>query len=180
MSDHATGADDLATLLARREHARPNRVTWVLLTLVVLTVGFIGGAFVEKRNGSSGTSLPGFAALRVAGGGPLAGAGGALPGGQGAAGALAGITTGTVKLVDGRNLYVTDAAGNTVKVVVPDTASVTSQLDASLTDLAAGTAVVIHGDAAADGTVTATSVSEETVPTIVATPSTAPIDQGDK
>jgi hypothetical protein len=183
MNDHAIESvddnDDLATLLARREHARPNRLTWVLLVLVVLTVGFIGGAFIEKRNASSGTA-PNFAALRGGGGfAGAGGAGGAAPGGQGAAAAPAGTTTGTVKLVDGQNLYVTDAAGNTVKVIVPDTASITSQVDASLTDLTAGTTVVINGEPGADGTVTATSVSEDATPTTVATPSPSPTIQGD-
>jgi hypothetical protein len=158
--------DDLSTLLARREHARPNRLTWTLLALLVLAVGFIGGALVEKRVGASETSLPDFAALAAAGGPPgalgttTAGAqGGLAPGG-----ALTGMTVGTVTLVDGTNLYITDSTGATVKVIVPATATVTAQSDVSLADLPAGTSVIVRGDAADDGTVTATSVAEGALP----------------
>ena len=177
MSD--TTDDDLATLLAKREHARPNRLTWALLVLLVLAVGFAGGAFVEKRTASTSSSLPDFAAL-MAGGGPPAGLGGNFPGGGASATGLADVTTGTVKLVDGTNLYITDADGNTVKVVVPESASVTSQSEASLTDLAPGSTVIIRGETADDGTVTATSVAEnapETAPP--SAPSSEPSPQGD-
>ena len=75
------------------------------------------------------------------------------------------MTLGTVKRVDGSNLYLTTAAGATVKVIVPETASVTSQADTALVDLTKGATVIVRGEAAPDGTVTATSVSEEgTVP----------------
>ena len=39
--------DDLPSLLRRREHARPNRVTWILLALLLVSAGFVGGAYVE-------------------------------------------------------------------------------------------------------------------------------------
>ena len=185
MSD--TTDDDLATLLAKREHARPNRLTWVLLVLLVLAVGFAGGAFVEKRNSSSSSGLPDFAALR--GGGDFAG-GGAFPGGALPGGATPGggtlvtsgaVTTGTVKLVDGTSLYITDADGNTVKVIVPETVPVTTQSETSLGDLAAGSTVIIQGETGDDGTVTATSVSEGALPdaATTTTPTSAPSSQGD-
>ena len=180
MSD--TTDDDLATLLAKREHARPNRLTWVLLVLLVLAVGFAGGAFVEKRNASSSSGLPDFAALR--GGGDFAG-GGAFPGGAVPGGGIvataSAVTTGTVKLVDGTSLYITDADGNTVKVVVPETVPVTTQSQTSLSDLSAGSTVIIRGETGDDGTVTATSVSEGAVPDTASTttPTSSPSPQGD-
>lgn len=186
MSD--TTDDDLATLLAKREHARPNRLTWVLLVLLVLAVGFAGGAFAEKRNSSSSSTLPDFAALSAGGfpgGGSFPG-GGAFPGGGTDSGGAAtdasgAVTTGTVKLVDGSSLYITDAEGNTIKVVVPASVPVTTQSPTSLGDLAAGSTVVVQGETAEDGTVTATSVSEGTVPRSpnTATASSAPSPQGD-
>lgn len=176
MSD--TTDDDLATLLAKREHARPNRLTWALLVLLVLAVGFAGGAFVEKRTASTSSSLPDFAAL-MAGGGPPAGLGGNFPGGG--ASAAGGVTTGTVKLVDGTSLYITDADGNTVKVVVPESVPVTTQSQTSLDDLVTGSTVIIRGETGDDGTLTATSVSEGGAPgaATTTTPSTAPSPQGD-
>ncbi len=152
--------DDLATLLARREHARPNKVTWTLLVLLILAVGFAGGAFVAKRTSNASSGLPDFAAMRGAGGPPT----GVMttPGGAIAAptDASADATVGTVKLVDGNNLYMTDADGNTVKVIVPETASVTSQVDSTLSELTAGTSVTVRGATAEDGTVTAESVTQ--------------------
>jgi hypothetical protein len=133
-SDDVLGAtvtsadDDLASLLLKREHARPNRVTWALLTLLVLAIGFAGGALAYDRFGpaASGSSggLPDFSAIGGFPGG-LPGApgstasgsstsGGASGGGNGNGGAPAGFTAGTVKLVDGDHLYLTDATGATV------------------------------------------------------------------
>jgi hypothetical protein len=187
----AGGGDDLAMLLARREHARPNRLTWGLLVLLVLATGFIGGAFAQKQFGPSGSSgVPDFAAL-MAGGGPPAGVG--FPGSGTGSGIVTGddtatggdTTTGTVTLVDGTNLYLTESSGSTVKVVVPPTASVTAQEDVALSELAAGTTVLVHGEAGIDGTVTATSVTQaEPVATPAGTstsppPSNGSTDQGD-
>ena len=147
--------ENLATLLAKREHARPNRITWALLTLLVLMVGFMGGAVASRTFGPPVAS--GFL-------GPLPAmpSGLALPGGGSTP---PGMTLGTVKRVDGSNLYLTTAAGATVKVIVPETASVTSQADTALVDLTKGATVIVRGEAAPDGTAMATSVSEEgTVP----------------
>ena len=74
------------------------------------------------------------------------------------------MTVGTVKLVDKQNLYVTTTAGETVKVSVPDTVTVTAQQEIALADLATGSTVIIRGTAATDGTVTAESVSEGSLP----------------
>lgn len=152
--------DDLASLLQRREHARPTRLTWVLLTLLVLTVGFIGGAFAGQQLGTSTSS--GGTAFAMPAGMPTS-----FPFGDAVAGDAAldpGMTTGTIKLVDGQNLYLTDSSGNTVKVLVPKTAAITSQETASLADLAVGTTVLVQGETATDGTVTATSVADAGLP----------------
>jgi hypothetical protein len=114
-------------------------------------------------------------------------------GGITAQGLPAGMTVGTVKLVDGQKLYVTDASGATVIVTVPATATVTSQAEIPLSGLSAGDSVVVRGEAAADGSVTATSVAEgalpggpaggpatsTTTPTSPTSASTAPSTQGE-
>ena len=43
--------DDLAVLLANASTPDPNRATWALLTLLVLTVGFVGGALAYRAYG---------------------------------------------------------------------------------------------------------------------------------
>lgn len=159
----SAGDDDLAALLARREKARPNRWTWALVGLLLVAVGFVGGAVVQKSFGSSSTTRSGFAGGFPSGGFTRSGetAGGTAS--ETDAGGLAppaGVTFGTVKLVDGTNLYVEDRSGQTIKVQVPDTATVTAPREVPLSDFAAGTTVVIRGEAAADGVITATSVSE--------------------
>jgi hypothetical protein len=168
------GDDDLATLLRKREHARPNRVTWVLLTLLVLTAGFVVGAFANQKFGSAANSsrtATGFPAGfpsgfpgAFPGGAPLGGAStGQAVGGSATAG-LANATVGTVKLIDGQNLYVTTTNGETVKVKVPAGTPVTSQKKVPLSDITAGATVIVRGEAGGDGTVSATSVSEGDLP----------------
>lgn len=158
--------DDLPTLLRRREHARPNRVTWVLLALLLVTLGFVGGALANQKLGatSGGGGANGFPVGLPTG--ATLGLDGASPFGD--------MTVGTVKLVDKQNLYVTTTSGDTVKVSVPDTVTVTAQQEADLADLAAGDTVIIRGTTANDGTVTAESVLEGSLPGV-----TAPTNQGE-
>lgn len=184
-ADPATTDDhDLATLLAKREHARPNRATWALLTLIVLAVGFVGGALTQRTWGTSSSSrsgLPDFSTMTgqlpgsfgtgstttdgsgststdgsgsTAAGGQDSGRGGfgGFPGG--------GATFGTIASVDGDTLTITDASGKTVTIKVPSSATVTANTEVSLADLAVGDTVVVRGETADDGTVTATTVTE--------------------
>lgn len=146
-----TNDDDLATLLARREHARPNRVTWVLLSLLLVAVGFAGGA-VAYRTWAPTTSLSGAvpgAAMPAAG---ISGGAGGTP--------FADMTVGTVTLVSKDRLYLEAADGTTVVVSVPDGTAVTAPRDIALTDLEEGATVVVRGEVGDDGTVTATSITE--------------------
>jgi hypothetical protein len=170
--------ENLATLLAKREHAKPNRATWVLLTLIVLAVGFVGGAFAQSTWGASTSStsgLPDFAAMGgtfpgAAGSSSTASAGtgttgatgnqqGGFPGGQGGFGG-GGMTFGTIASVDGNTLTVTDSSGKTITVAVPSSATVTANQEVSLAELAAGDTVIVRGETGDDGTITATSVTE--------------------
>ena len=68
------------------------------------------------------------------------------------------VTFGQVKLVDGDNLYVTNAQGNTVKVSAAS-AQITTSQPGTLNDLKPGETVIVQGQTAKDGTVNATSVS---------------------
>jgi hypothetical protein len=131
---------------------RPSRLTPVtggLLALAIAAVGFVGGALIEKgQTGSSGgAALPG--GLQVSGGGP-AGLAAAQSGG--------GTTFGTVANVTGRTLYVTDAQGNTIKVLTTKGSTVTRSASSKVGDVHPGDSVVIQGQQRRSGTVKAQSI----------------------
>lgn len=151
-------ADDLPALLARRERARPNRVTYALMAALLIVVGFLGGAYVAQRtglgDGDAATPFAGMPDLST-----LPGAGAGFAPGAGSAGAAVG-TTGTVTLVDQENLYLTATDGTVVKVRVAADVPVTAQADITLSDLKPGDSVTVQGEADAEGVIDATSVSE--------------------
>ena len=174
-------ADDLAALLAKRERAKPNRWTYLLGVGLVLVIGVVAGAWIGRTTApTSGPSFPagGFPGFRPGAGGaggagfpgagfpgagfPGAGFGGpGETGGSATAGSSGGsATSGTVKLIDGQNLYITDASGATVKVKVGATATVTSQSPSTLADIPVGATVTISGSTGPDGTITAQSVTQ--------------------
>ena len=109
--------------------------TRVLLVLIVLSVGFLGGALVDRWQRPSSSSqracasaLSQFRAGRGARGGSggsrrAAGAGGLRPASAVRRGG--GATIGTVKLVDGTNVYVQDTAGDDIKVTTSPSTQVT-------------------------------------------------------
>lgn len=56
MSDTTPSRDDqdLAKMLASRQRTTPNRVTWVLLALVLVLAGFAAGAFTHATWSDAG------------------------------------------------------------------------------------------------------------------------------
>ena len=160
------------TLLADLQKTRiTTPVTRVLLVLIVLAVGFLGGALVDRsqRSSSSSTSAQSLAsAFRRArnGGAGATGASGAS--GGGGLGALfggggGGATIGTVKLVDGDNVYVQDAQGNVVKVKTGPSTQITVSKPGTVAQLAPGSTVIVQGTTSSDGSsMTATSITPST------------------
>ena len=133
---------------------RFRKPTAILLAIMLLAVGFWGGITLEKSNGSSTTSgFPSRSAFSA-----LAGARGA-----GAARSLFGSssnsTTGTVTDIIGQALYVTDASGGLVKVMVGSSTKVSRDAKSSLSDLKPGDSVVVSGVTTSKGQMTASSVS---------------------
>jgi len=137
-----------------------NRVTAVLLAGLVAVAGFAAGVGVQKRH-DAGLTVPGLSGIA-----PQA-AGFAGSGGFGGAGSHGGLTAGGmspgVPDVVGRvfsvstgGVRVTERTGAVVSVVVPESASVTAP---GLGGLTIGEAVSVLGTRAADGTVTAVSVT---------------------
>lgn len=144
--------------LRRRRAVTP--VTRSLLALVVAGGAFLGGVLVERSQAktTSSSALPSGVPANIA-----ALFGGArtsttVAGASGTTGASS--TFGTVKLVDGTNVYVSDAQGNVVKVATNATTKITTSQPASIAKLKPSTTVIVQGTKAADGTVTATSISQ--------------------
>lgn len=155
-----TEYDDLAALLAKRERIRPNRLSYALLAGLVLVVGFIAGAAAAKQVGLSST-----ARTQVASGLTPGASGSAVGSGSTSTGSTASADqaiSGTVTLVDGAKVYVTDAAGAVFTVTVPADAAVVAAQPIALVDLVAGMAVEVRGQAGSNGSVTATSVTTTT------------------
>jgi hypothetical protein len=155
-------ADDLTDQLAEKAPRRfATRTTAILGAALLLVVGFVGGAQVQKHWGknSSQAASP-FSNL----GGPRAGASGfpgfgGSVGGQGQSSAGGATTTGTVKLVDGKTVYLQTADGNVVTVRTSGSTSVQLPRAGSLKDLTAGATVSVDGQTGSDGTVTATRIT---------------------
>lgn len=117
-----------------------------------------GGGQGAGRRAAAGAADP--AASGGAGTG-AAGTGAAAGGGAGARAGFAGAATaGQVKLVDGPNIYVTDAQGNVVKVVTSDASRFTRTGQGSIADVRPGDTVVVQGQKGTDGIVTASAVAD--------------------
>jgi hypothetical protein len=142
--------DAAAEVPVGKKARRLTPFTGGLLALAIAAVGFVGGVLVEK--GHTGSSAAGGLPTGLTAGGGPAG----LLSAQGGAGA--GTTFGTVANVSGRTLYVTDAQGNTVKVLTTKGSTVTRSADSKLSDVHPGDSVVIQGQTRKSGTVKAQSI----------------------
>lgn len=166
------GMRDVDAELAAPPRAKLPRVTLLLAAGVLLAGGFFAGVKVDRwQNGTGGETARGTAAgagrQNAAGQGQTAGntAGGtagtaAGQGGTRANAAGAGATVGTVKLVDGSTVYVTDASGTIVKVTTNADTKIQVSQAGKPADLKPGDTVVVRGAAGADGTVAASTVTQ--------------------
>jgi hypothetical protein len=161
--DAPTSADNelLTQILARRRRRLP-LLTKALGALLVVALTFVVGAEVQKHFGTTASASTGgaaaasaFARARAAGG--AAGfAGGAARGGLGSAPSG---TTGTVTLIKGSTLYVTDSSGTTSLVKTSASSLVTKTVNSSVNNIRPGSVVTVVGPQAKDGSYTATSIS---------------------
>jgi hypothetical protein len=155
--------------------------TWILVSLILAAGMFALGAKMGNDHGStsaSGSAIPSnLASLfrnRTGAAGGTGGTGRTATGGTGAAAAGGtgtgraaggfgggGATIGSVKLVDGTNVYVQTTSGGVVKVTTTPSVPVNVTATGSLADLKPGETVTVQGTASADGTsVAATSISQ--------------------
>jgi hypothetical protein len=144
-----------------RPRKRAHRHTYVLGGLALVAIGVVGGIAIQKHEdhaGSTTASPTAATAGNFGGGRGAAGAGGGAGGAGGGAGG-AGATVGTVKLIDGNNMYVTEANGTVVKVAINAASQLTKTDPATIKDITPGETVIVRGATATDGTVTATAVT---------------------
>jgi hypothetical protein len=135
-------------------------LTALLVVALVAVAAFIGGVEVQKRMGSgSGSSAGGssFASRFARAGSSAAGATG-RPTGSAGGFAGGGTTFGTVSLIKGSTLYVTDASGNTVKVTTSG-ATVSKTASASIKAIRPGQTVVVRGSSGRNGELAAQSIT---------------------
>jgi hypothetical protein len=138
-------------------------LTLALLVLAAAAAAFIGGVEAQKHWGKSNTTssgIPSSIAAAFAGGGfpggtPNSSGTGAFPGGFGGANA----TTGTVTLIKGTTLYVTNAAGNTVLVKTSARSRVSKSVSGSVKTIHPGDSVTVTGSQNKDGSVSARQVT---------------------
>lgn len=156
-------AEELAAAAPRR---RWNRITLVLAAVLLLAGGFLAGAHIQREYGPADTGSSASRAGPFAGGnGPA----GQFPGSRGSAdqgaspgptatGAGAADTTGTVKLVNGRTIYLQTEDGTVLTVRTDDSTSVRLDRATALTAVKAGDTVTVRGARDGEGVVTATTV----------------------
>jgi hypothetical protein len=162
---------DLTVALARRPRVHLPSLTLTLTMVVVAGLGVLGGIFLGEHYGSSsgGSAASAFRAFAGAGAGASssAGAGGtsSSSGFAGRAGSLfgGGGTFGTIKLVDGNIVYVQTSTGGIVQVSTSAATKVTISSSAPVKDLLPGETVIVEGTKKANGSIAATSISQNSL-----------------
>jgi hypothetical protein len=159
---------DLTVALARRPRFKVPSLTMILMIVAVAGLGFLGGTLVGKHYGSSSGSgaASSFRGLAGLGAAPRTGSTSSSSGltGRGGGGLFGGGGTfGTVKLVDGNIVYVQTAAGDIVQVSTSASTKVTISSPAPVKDLQPGETVIVQGTTKANGSIAATSISQNSL-----------------
>jgi hypothetical protein len=152
-------------LLARRRKKLP-ALTAALALAVAVAGGLIGGVEAQKHWGASSSATAARRGGFPGGFAGFAGRGGGAPGGGAGAGGLAGFgaagaggTNGTVTLIKGSNLYVTDASGNTVIVKTTAGSTVKKSVSGTIKSVHPGDSVAVTGTQNNDGSYSARTIT---------------------
>jgi hypothetical protein len=174
VSDEQGWDDDEEDLPVRPVRKRLGPFSLLLIGAVVAAGAFYGGVVTEKNHVSAttvtaaaasrartaATTAGGAGATGAAGAAGRTGAAGAAGAGGAAAAGGAGATIGTVKLIDGTNVYVQDATGTITKVATTAQSTISITSTGTTKNIKPGDTVVVTGPTAADGTVNATSIRD--------------------
>jgi hypothetical protein len=153
--------DDMEPAFRPRPRKRAHALTFILAALVVAAAGYVVGVQVQKHDDKNSSSSASSVAQRFRNAASASGAatGGSGTGGSRGGGAFGNRTGGTVKLVDGNNVYITDVNGNTVKIATNAGTQMSKSVAATIKDVAPGATITVTGTQNADGSITATSLS---------------------
>jgi hypothetical protein len=150
-----------------RRRGKIDKWTRILgVTVVLLLVFNIGVRMGHASRPKAAAPTGGAGAAGAGAGAAGAGAKGAQGGagaGTGAAGGDAGVkpaASGTVKVIDGNAIYVSQPDGTTKKVVANDSTRYNRTAPSTLRDVQPGDKVSVDGTPSPDGTVNATRVSD--------------------
>ena len=137
-----------------RRRGKVDKWTRILAVAVVLLLVFYLGVRLGHTSRPKAATPP---AGGAGAGAPGAAGGGAATAGSGGGGGAAApkAATGTVKVVDGNIIYVSQPDGTTKKVVANDSTRFTRTVPAGLRDVQPGDRVTVEGSADPDGTVNA-------------------------
>jgi len=132
--------DEIVTQILARRRRRLPVVTLVLGLAVAIGAGFAGGAYAQRHYGStsSGSSAGGLSALRSQFASRFGG------GGRFSFGGAAAPTVGTVTLIKGNDIYVTESDGTTV-IVHAGGAAVTKTVTGTVKSILPGETVSVVG-----------------------------------
>lgn len=145
-------AETLEAELAAHSGRKVSKLTLGLTAGVVLVAGVLIGIQGQKAFGATTTaSVP---QTRQQGQGP----GMAMGNRQG--GMRGDMTMGTVEKIDGNKIHLKSMDGSTIVVTTTDATKVQVSKEGKVSDLAAGGSVVVQGAKAADGSVSATTVTQ--------------------
>jgi len=161
-SEAATLHDGLAAELVKRRRKKLPALTVALALAAAIAAGALLGVEAQKHWGSStsATSTRGFpSGFPGAGGGSASGSGFPSGAGFGAAGFAAGGTSGTVTLIKGSTLYVTDTSGNTVLVHTSATSRVSKTVAGTVKSVHPGDSVTVVGTKNKNGSYSARQVT---------------------
>lgn len=172
---------DMLDTLEQQERPKPrervaNGLTYTLLALFGVVGSFAAGAWYQREHGDKPNVTATAGPNANAPGANVGTAGAANPGSRGgigtnpgsaptgsipavgAGGFAGGGTVGQIKLVDGNNVYITDAQGNTIKVVTQPGLAVNVTKAGTVADLKAGDTIIVTGETNADGFINATAI----------------------
>ncbi|MDH6137648.1 hypothetical protein P3T37_007081 [Kitasatospora sp. MAA4] len=152
-------ARDITAELAAPPRRKLPWLTMLLAGGVIAASAFAGGAWYQKNHGATTAASGGRGAAAAAAGG-RSGRGGSGAAGGGQAAGAPGFTRGTVKLVDGSTVYLTDSSGNTVKVTTSGTTKVQVTKDGQVGDLQPGQSVTVVGTPDSSGGYAASQLTE--------------------
>lgn len=147
-----------------RRRGKVDKWTRILGVAVVLLLVFNIGVRMGHASRPKAAAPPAGAGAGAAGGaaGAAAGRSGAATATSSGAGASAGAAkpaaSGTVKVVDGNTIYVSQPDGTTKKVQADDSTRFTRTEPAELRDVQPGDRVTVEGPAEPDGTINAVRV----------------------